>query len=71
MKMKICCKYLTHIQNSVFEGTITEGKLNKLKGELEKVIDVKCDAVCIYKFGSTKYSSKEQIGNVPIFSNVI
>ena len=31
--MKICRKYLTHVQNSVFEGMITEGKLNKLKPE--------------------------------------
>ena len=30
---KICKKYLTHIQNSVFEGELTVAKLNKLKSE--------------------------------------
>ena len=29
--MKICRKYLMHIQRSVFEGMITESKMNKLK----------------------------------------
>lgn len=33
---KICKKYLTHIQNSVFEGELTVAKLNKLKSELSK-----------------------------------
>ena len=29
--MRICKKYLEHVQKSVFEGSITEAKLNKLK----------------------------------------
>jgi CRISPR-associated protein Cas2 len=32
--MKICRKYLVHIQKSVFEGNITESKINALKKEL-------------------------------------
>ena len=28
---KICKKYLVHVQNSVFEGNITDSRLNKLK----------------------------------------
>ena len=31
---KICLKYLIHIQKSVFEGMITQAKLDKLKKEL-------------------------------------
>ena len=38
--MKTCRKYLTHVQKSVFEGMITEGKLNRLK-ELEHVVKYK------------------------------
>ena len=36
--MKTCRKYLTHVQKSVFEGMITEGKLKRLKEELDKLI---------------------------------
>lgn len=39
--MKICRRYLVHVQNSVFEGTITESELNHLKVDLEKVL--KCN----------------------------
>lgn len=46
--MKICRKYLIRVQNSVFEGSITESKLNKLKEEIRKNIDCKKDKVCIY-----------------------
>ena len=31
--LKVCRKYLVHVQKSVFEGTITEAKLNSLKKE--------------------------------------
>ena len=60
--MKICRKYLTHEQNSVFEGMITEKKLSNLKGELQKVIKVESDRINIYSFNSLNYSSKETIG---------
>ena len=33
--LKICRKYLTWVQNSVFEGEITEGNFKKLQKELE------------------------------------
>jgi len=69
--MTICRKYLNHRQNSVFEGYITEAKLNRLKQEVEKVIDTNKDSVCIYKLGSTKYASIEQIGMSKVFDNII
>lgn len=69
--MKICRKYLTHRQKSVFEGMITEAKLEKLKKEIKKSIVVKEDSVCIYKFGSLKYTSREEIGIVSDASNIL
>ena len=36
---KVFKKYLFAVQNSVFEGYITESKLNKLKKDLDKIID--------------------------------
>ena len=59
---KICRKYLTWIQNSVFEGDIGEANLKKLKKELSQVIDKETDSVIIYKFNSLNYSKREVIG---------
>ena len=69
--MKICRKYLNHLQNSVFEGNITEAKLTRLKGEIKNVIDVKTDFVCIFRMDSTRYISKEQIGVIPLYEHII
>ena len=37
---KICKKYLTHIQNSVFEGEISTVQLEKLRGELKPHVNL-------------------------------
>lgn len=60
--LKICRKYLTWIQNSVFEGDIGESNLKKLKKELSQVIDKETDSVIIYRFNSLNYSKREVIG---------
>ena len=41
---KICKKYLCHIQNSVFEGELSEAQIVKLNYELKKVADNIIDA---------------------------
>jgi CRISPR-associated protein Cas2 len=48
--LKTCRSYLHWVQNSVFEGEITEGKLKELLAKLGKIIDKKTDSVLIYKF---------------------
>ncbi len=62
--MKICKKYLHHVQKSVFEGMITEAKLRELQGELEKCVQVDQDAICVYRLNSLRFASKTQIGVV-------
>lgn len=69
--MKICRKYLHHVQKSVFEGIITESKVYRLKKELESVINTEEDKICIYKIESLKYTSKEEIGVVDKAYNII
>lgn len=69
--MKTCRKYLTHVQRSVFEGMITEGKLNRLKGELDHLIVYTEDEICIYKIDNLKFTSKEQIGAVKSNDNIL
>jgi len=59
---KVCKKYLTWVQNSVFEGEITNADLMKLKDELRQVIDEKEDSVLIYRFRSKAYYKREELG---------
>ena len=68
--MKVCRKYLTHVQKSVFEGMITDGKLQKLKRELNKLIVYTEDNICIYKIDNLKYTCKEQIGIINNQDNI-
>lgn len=60
--LKTCRKYLYWVQNSVFEGEITEANLIKLKTELMGIIDQEKDSIIIYRFRTTKYSAVEIIG---------
>jgi len=56
---KICKKYLMHIQNSTFEGDITEAQIVKLKYELGKYIRKDLDSVIIFKSRNEKWLQKE------------
>ena len=69
--LKICRKYLTHVQKSVFEGEITEKNLIRLKNELQRVIDYDEDQVTIYEFDSVRYASKDIIGYHIMTDNII
>lgn len=60
--MKICREYLNHIQNSVFEGEISDSKLEEMKLKIKKIINKKEDSLIIYYLYFDKYSKKEIIG---------
>lgn len=55
----ICKKYLTHIQNSVFEGELSKGQLAQLQKELKEYIDKELDSVIIFKSRQEKWLDKE------------
>ena len=55
-------QHLFWIQNSVFEGNISDANLRKLKKELEKLIDPNADRINIYALQSLRYTYKERIG---------
>lgn len=61
---KICKKYLTHIQKSVFEGDLTQLQLLKLKAELSGYIRNNKDSLIIFKSRSNKWLEKEFLGVV-------
>jgi CRISPR-associated protein Cas2 len=60
--LKTFRKYLTWIQNSVFEGDITEAKLEKLKQEIEEIIKSDYDSVVFFRFRTQTVFKKEFVG---------
>lgn len=57
-------RYLTWIQNSVFEGEISNANFIRLKDKLSKVIDKEHDTVTFYILRTTAYMEKENLGIV-------
>ena len=55
---KICKRYLNHIQNSVFEGELSNTQILKLKYELESVIRKDIDSIIIFKSRNNKWIRK-------------
>ena len=60
---KICKKYLSHYQKSVFRGDMTPSKLMSLRNELKKVINDDEDFVCIVKLMNDNVFGEEVLGN--------
>ena len=60
--LKICRKYLHWIQNSVFEGEISQANKQKLLDELQSVIDPDYDSIIIFTFRRKAYTKREIIG---------
>lgn len=61
--LKLCRKYLLWVQNSVFEGEISEANLEKLKFEISRIIsEDEGDGVVIYQFKKLLYSKREVLG---------
>ena len=56
---KICKKYLTHIQNSVFEGELSKAQFAQLQKELNEYINKELDSVIIFKSRQEKWLDKE------------
>ncbi len=59
--LKLCRRYLSWIQNSVFEGEISEGRLEALKGEANLIMEDK-DSLIIFKARNNKWLDKEIVG---------
>ena len=59
---KICKRYLTHIQKSVFEGNLTQLEYLKLKSELNNYIRQDRDSLIIFKSRNDRWLEKEFLG---------
>ena len=60
---KICKKYLSHFQKSVFRGDITPANLMLLKNDLKNVIVDEEDFVCIIKLKNDNVYGEDILGN--------
>ena len=60
--LRLCRRYLNWIQNSVFEGEITEVKLKELLAKTGTILEAREDSVLVFKSRSQEWLQKEVWG---------
>ncbi len=60
--LKLCRKYLNWIQNSVFEGEITDVKLKEMIINIKNIIHEETDSIIIFKNNDRKWLDKQIVG---------
>jgi CRISPR-associated protein Cas2 len=60
--LKLCRRYLNWIQNSVFEGAISELKLKELEFEARQIMDESYDSIIIFSSRNERWLDKQVIG---------
>lgn len=60
--LKLCRRYLNWIQNSVFEGELTEVQIKKLKSEAKQIMSEEEDSLIIFKSRNENWLEKEVVG---------
>ena len=60
--LKLCRQYLNWIQNSVFEGEISEAKLEELKIRAKEIMEEEDDSFIVFKTRQEKWLDKEIVG---------
>ena len=60
------CQYLRRwlhwVQNSAFEGELTEAQLERIKAELSDLIDPDYDSIYIYRLPDKKFVQRDVLG---------
>jgi CRISPR-associated protein, Cas2 family len=62
--LKLGRRYLTHVQNSVLEGEISEGDLQQLRGKYEALLEPG-ESVIIYELSSDTLLNRTVYGEDP------
>ena len=60
--LKLCRRYLNWIQNSVFEGELTEVQLKKLILEAKEIMDDQNDSFILFQNRHKNWLEKQVIG---------
>ena len=60
-------RYLTHLQQSVFEGDVTAGTAEEIRETMDKLVSESAtDAVVVYEVSSSSYLKREAYGEDPV-----
>jgi len=60
--LKLCRQYLNWIQNSVFEGELSEVKLKELLHKARLMMDIEKDSIIVFSSRQEKWLEKQVIG---------
>jgi CRISPR-associated protein Cas2 len=60
--LKLCRQYLNWIQNSVFEGELTEVKLKELLLRAKEIMNIEQDSVIVFTSRQEKWLEKQVVG---------
>ena len=69
--MKLLRKYLFHVQNSVFEGTLTPKQYRSLRQEIDTLLNSDEDSVIFYVSYNDKQINKNELGLKRKSNNII
>lgn len=61
--LKLCRQYLNWIQNSVFEGEITDVQLKELQQRAKAIMHLETDSLIVFKSRDEHWLEKEVLGN--------
>lgn len=65
LMLKLCRRFLSHVQNSVLEGEITKGNLERLEGEIDDLL-IETESVVIYEVSSGALLNRTVYGDDPM-----
>ena len=60
--LKLCRRYLNWIQNSVFEGELTDVKLKELLHAAKQLMNEDTDSIIVFKSRQEKWLDKMVVG---------
>jgi CRISPR-associated protein Cas2 len=60
--LKFLRQHINWVQNSVFEGEVTESGFEKIKGGIKSIINKDEDSIIYYTFDSGDYKTRGVIG---------
>lgn len=63
-------RFLHWVQNSAFEGELSESQLEAIRFKLREILDLEKDSVYIYRLPDKKFLQKEVIGQEKALAEV-
>ncbi len=62
--LKLFRRYLTWVQNSVFEGDLSEAQYLELRSRAEHLMEPEDDSIIFYRLRDERYSDRQELGLV-------